>query len=160
MEKSQAENDSDEGLSHELDAPPWLRVESTLMATARLIRKSYDEALEPFDLNLTSASLLMYVVEKSGSSQTALAGRLDVGRAAAGLVVDRLAKRGLVERQADSQDRRAWVVAATEKGSSLAREIAEVDEALRNQLRSNVSPESRRELAQLLLQMQANLINE
>ena len=27
--------------SHELDAPPWLRVESTLMATANAIRDAY-----------------------------------------------------------------------------------------------------------------------
>ena len=33
--------------THELDSPPWLRVESTLMATARLVRTAFDARLEP-----------------------------------------------------------------------------------------------------------------
>jgi len=31
--------------THELDSPPWLRVESTLMATARLLRVAFDARL-------------------------------------------------------------------------------------------------------------------
>ena len=46
---------------HELDAPPWLRVESTLMATARAIHDAYDHRLAPLDLSLNTASLLAYV---------------------------------------------------------------------------------------------------
>ena len=37
-------------VTHELDAPPWLRVESTLMATARAIRQGYDHRFEPLGL--------------------------------------------------------------------------------------------------------------
>jgi hypothetical protein len=33
--------------THELDSPPWLRVESTLMATARLVRTAFDARLAP-----------------------------------------------------------------------------------------------------------------
>ena len=40
---------------HELDAPPWRRVESTLMATARAIRQAYAQRLRPLDLNLSQA---------------------------------------------------------------------------------------------------------
>ena len=46
--------------NNELDAPPWLRVESTLMSTARLIREAFDTRLKPLDLNLTQASLIAY----------------------------------------------------------------------------------------------------
>ena len=35
-----------EGGTHELDAPPWQRVETTLMATARLIREAGFEPME------------------------------------------------------------------------------------------------------------------
>ena len=51
--------------THELDSPPWLRVESTLMATARLVRVAFDTRLAPLDLNLTQASLLGYVTSSA-----------------------------------------------------------------------------------------------
>jgi hypothetical protein len=38
------------GGTHELDAPPWQRVETTLMATARLIRDAYDARFAAHDL--------------------------------------------------------------------------------------------------------------
>ena len=40
--------------THELDSPPWLRVESTLMATARLLRVAFDTRLAALDLNLNA----------------------------------------------------------------------------------------------------------
>ena len=68
--------------THELDAPPWLRVESTLMATARLVRDAFDCRLASLDLNLTQASLLGYVAEFGAATQTRLAERIspDWGR--------------------------------------------------------------------------------
>lgn len=143
--------------SHELDASPWLRVESTLMSTARLIREAYDEALKPLDLNLTNASLLAYVVEHGDMTQTALAERLGIGRAAAGSVIDRLEKKGLVERLADPVDRRVWLVAATDDGKEVAAEIARIDESVRRRLRLGIDRHERQLLAKLLLRMQRNL---
>jgi len=70
--------------THELDSPPWLRVESTLMATARLVRVAFDTRLAPLDLNLTQASLLGYVAEFGATTQTDLADHLGIGRAQIG----------------------------------------------------------------------------
>ena len=76
--------------THELDSPPWLRVESTLMATARLVRTAFDVRLAPLDLNLTQASLLGYIADFGATTQTQLADRLAIGRAAIGSVIDQL----------------------------------------------------------------------
>ena len=57
---------------HELDAPPWLRVESTLMATARAIRVAYDQRLAVYELNLSQASVLAYLNESGPLTQTQL----------------------------------------------------------------------------------------
>ena len=84
--------------THELDGPPWLRVESTLMATARLIREAYDHRFAPLDLNLTHASILVYVSDFGPVTQTKIADHLGQGRAATGATLDRLQERGLVER--------------------------------------------------------------
>ena len=144
---------------HELDASPWMRVESTIMATARLMREAYDEALEPLELNLTEASLLAYVVESGPLKQTSIADHLGIGRAAAGNVIDRLQKRDLVERHADESDRRVWLIAATAAGKELAGEVSEVDLGLRHDLRLGIDRHERQMLATLLVRLQRNIVS-
>jgi DNA-binding MarR family transcriptional regulator len=136
-----------------------MRVESTLMATARLMREAYDAALEALDLNLTDASLLAYVVESGPLKQTSIADHLGIGRATAGNVIDRLQRRELVERQADVNDRRVWLVAPTATGKELAEEIAAIDVGLRHDLRLGIDRHERQMLATLLVRLQRNLLS-
>jgi MarR family transcriptional regulator for hemolysin len=143
--------------THELDSPPWLRVESTLMATARLVRIAFDTRLAPLDLNLTQASLLGYVDEFGATTQTDLADHLGIGRAAIGSVIDRLQARGLVERRPKPDDRRVWLVAITESGERLASEINDVDQVLRAELRRGLGREERQALAWVMTRLQQNL---
>ena len=143
--------------NNELDAPPWLRVESTLMSTARLIREAFDARLKPLDLNLTQASLLAYVAEFGATTQTRLADQLGTGRAAMGTVVDGLERRGFIERHPDPDDRRVWRVDVTDSGRSLAADIASVDAVLRGELRHGIGREERQALSWVLTRLQVNL---
>ncbi len=143
--------------THELDSPPWLRVESTLMSTARLLRVAFDARLAALDLNLTQASLLGYVAEFGTTTQTDLADHLGIGRAAIGSVIDRLQARGLVERQPKTDDRRVWLVAITDSGRELTAHVAEVDEVLRAELRHGIGREERQALAWVMTRLQQNL---
>ncbi len=127
------------------------------MATARLIREAYDNALDGLDLNLTEASLLAYVVESGPFKQTSLADHLAIGRAAAGNVIDRLEERGLVERRSDESDRRVWLVAPTSAGKDLADQITTIDVELRHRLRLGIDRHERQMLASLLVRLQRNL---
>jgi MarR family transcriptional regulator for hemolysin len=143
--------------NNELDAPPWLRVESTLMATARLIREAFDARLKPLDLNLTQASLLAYVAEFGATTQTGLAEKMGTGRAAMGTVVDGLEKRGLIERHPDPDDRRVWRIDITDDGRELAERVVGVDEVLRGELRHGIGREERQALSWVLTRLQVNL---
>jgi MarR family transcriptional regulator, transcriptional regulator for hemolysin len=143
--------------SHELDTPPWLRVDATIMATARAIREAYDERLSAIGLNLSQASLLAFVAEFGSHSQSGLAARLNLVRAATGQLVDALEQRGLVERAADPEDRRVWLVDITPAGRAVAAHVSEIDQALRARLRQGISKADRQHLARLLLQLEANL---
>ena len=142
---------------HELDAPPWQRVESTLMATARAIRRAYEIRLSDLELNLTQASLLAFLLESGPITQSRLASRLGMGRAAAGLVVNTLEERGLIERRANPEDRRAWLIALRPEGVRVTKPILEIDTVLRAELRSGISRPERQQLAELLLRLQANI---
>ncbi len=143
--------------NNELDASPWLRVESTLMATARLIREAFDARLCALDLNLTQASLIAYVNEFGATTQTQLADRLGIGRAAIGSVIDRLQQRGLVDRHPKPDDRRVWLVDVTDAGRQMAGRIAAVDEQLRGELRHGIGREERQALSWVLTRLQQNL---
>ncbi|MEO1057374.1 MAG: MarR family winged helix-turn-helix transcriptional regulator [Actinomycetota bacterium] len=143
--------------THELDSPPWLRVETTLMATARLVRQAFDCRLATLDLNLTQASLIAYVAEFGATSQTRLADHLGIGRAAIGTVIDQLQRRGVVERTPDPNDRRVWRVDVTDKGRAMAGDIAEVDEVLRAELRYGIGREERQALAWVMTRLQHNV---
>jgi DNA-binding MarR family transcriptional regulator len=148
---------TDRGLSHELDAPPWLRVESTLMATANAIRAAYDRRLADLGLTLSLASLLSYIADFGPINQTRAAEHLGQGRAATGVQVDRLEGLGLVERRPDLADRRVWLVAITPSGADLAESIADVDRVLRAELRAGISRADRQTLAATLVRLQQNL---
>lgn len=142
---------------HELDAPPWLRVESTVMAAARQIRSLYDVRFASLDLNLSQASLLAYVKDFGPHTQTALAERLGLGRAATGTVIDQLESRGLLERNPDPSDRRVWLIDLTSAGSDLVVEITAIDKVVRSGLRTGISREERQQLASLLVRIQQNV---
>ena len=156
---SRSEERSERGSKpvHELDAPPWQRVESTLMATARALRQAFDRRFEALDLNLSQASLLAYLQESGPLTQTRLARRLGLGRAATGTLVDGLERRGLVERRPDETDRRVWLVATTQAGKELVGPVNDLDRVLREELREGIPRSERQQLAQLLLKLQSNL---
>ncbi len=145
------------GGGHELDAPPWLRVESTLMATADAIRDAYDHRLAPLDLTLSTASLLAYVADFGPVTQTRVAEHLRQGRAVTGTHIDKLEARGLVERRPDPDDRRVWLIAITDAGHQLCGSISDVDRVLRDELRAGTTRAERQALANVLVRLQDNL---
>ena len=129
------------------------------MAAARAMRNAYDCNLAPFDLNLNTASTLAYVDQHGPITQTAIADGLGHGRAATGTYIDRLEQRGLVERLADSDDRRVWLVAITNDGRRLMVDVAEIDRRLRDQLRCGIDRSERQVLADILVRLKDNLDN-
>jgi DNA-binding MarR family transcriptional regulator len=142
---------------HELDAPPWRRVDGTLMATARSIRKAYDGILADVGLSLPEASLLAYLAEIEPQTQTRLAALLGSGRAVMGARIDTLEARGAVKRLPHPTDRRVWLVHITPVGEELVTTINELDQGLRERLRAGLTREDRQRLAEILVQIQRNL---
>lgn len=128
------------------------------MAAANSIRACYDDRLAPLGLTLSTAMLLAYVNEFGPVNQTRAAEHLGQGRAATGAQVDRLQALGLVERRPSPDDRRVWLLAATDRGTALAVKIADCDAVLRDELRQGISRDERQQLAELLVRLQQNLL--
>jgi MarR family transcriptional regulator, transcriptional regulator for hemolysin len=141
---------------HELDAPPWSRVEGTLLSTARAVRRAYDAALAKAGVNLSEASVLAHLQDSGALTQTDLARRIGTGRARMGAWIDGLVEKGAVVREPDPNDRRVWMVALTPAGHTLWAETARIDRSIRRVLRDGTTEEDRARLDALLTVINRN----
>lgn len=144
-------------MDHELDAPPWRRIDGTLMSTATAIRSVYDSSLAEIGLTFPEAVLLSYVAENEGLTQIRIAAGMGSGRAITGSRIDALQAKGALERRPEPTDRRAWTVHLTTRGRDLVTEVDRIDTRLRAQLRAGISRQDRQILAELLNRIRANV---
>jgi len=77
-----------------------------LSDVARLIRTVFDRRVRDIGLTRAQWLVLTRLYRRPGASQTELADMLEINRASAGRMIDRMQKNGWVERRADSEDRR------------------------------------------------------
>ena len=73
---------------------------------ARLIRTVFDRRVRDIGLTRAQWLVLTRLYRKPGASQTELAEMLEIDRASAGRMIDRMEKGGWLERRADAGDRR------------------------------------------------------
>ena len=79
----------------------------------RLFRKRFESSSRDIGVTGGQWRALARIAECPGINQGALASMLEVEAITAGRMVDRLEKRGLVERRPDPNDRRVWLLHAT-----------------------------------------------
>ena len=77
-----------------------------LSDVARLIRTVFDRRVRDIGLTRAQWLVLSRLYRRPGASQTELAEMLEIDRASAGRMIDRMEKGGWVERRADLVDRR------------------------------------------------------
>lgn len=77
-----------------------------LSDVARLMRTVFDRRVRSLGLTRAQWLVLSRLYRRPGASQTELADMLEIDRASAGRMIDRMEKAGWVERRADAVDRR------------------------------------------------------
>jgi DNA-binding MarR family transcriptional regulator len=142
---------------HELDAPPWSRVEGTLMSTARAVRRAYDRSLAGLGVNLAEASVLAHLGDAGPLTQIELARRIGTSRARIGVNVELLQDKGAVTRRSDPADRRVWLVELTMQGRELWTRTIVVDRHVRSYLRAGTTAAERQQLDTLLARLHRNI---
>ncbi|HMO74352.1 MAG TPA: MarR family transcriptional regulator [Sphingopyxis sp.] len=80
--------------------------------------------LAPLDLAVSAWYPLAVLRAQDGMSQRELGHRLDLKDAAIGKAIDAMERAGVLERRADSTDRRKALVYLTRSGKSLAKKVA------------------------------------
>ena len=87
--------------------------------TSRMMRRYYDRRASALGVTSAQWRMLLRLAREPGLKQVELAERLDVEPITACRIVDRLEEAGLVERQRDPGDRRAWRLVVTEKAEPI-----------------------------------------
>lgn len=122
---------------------PRYRALIQLLRTAEGLWNASRVFFERWDLSPSQFNVLNLIRNvPKGMTQIDLSRELIMHRSNVTGLVDRLEKRGLVERQADPEDRRAYRVVLTAKGRELIAEILPVYFAAAEQVWADI-PESR-----------------
>ncbi len=108
------------------------------------------EILGPEDLNPIEYALLAAVDDNPGIDQSGLSGRLGIDPASTSQMVERLARRGLLEQAVQPTDRRARLLSVTPLGAQLRARLRPDLLAAQDKVLSVLSPEEQETLLELL----------
>lgn len=128
-----------------------------IVDAARLQRTVFDRRVRKLGFTRTQWLVLRRLGEQPGVSQSELAEMLEVERASAGRLIDRLEENGWLERRQDDDDRRINRIYLTEKGRSVHGIIGPIAEAMVEEELSGLSKKDREVLTDLLLNVKGRL---
>ena len=92
--------------------------------TATALRRAFDRRAVTLGVTRAQWRVLAKLSRTPGMRQVELADHLDMEAITLCRIVDRLAEAGLVERQPDPQDRRAWKLVLTHKSKPLVKKLS------------------------------------
>ncbi|WNK00886.1 MarR family transcriptional regulator [Thalassospiraceae bacterium LMO-JJ14] len=128
-----------------------------IQEAARLQRTVFDRRVHKIGFTRTQWQALRQVIDLPGVSQSELAELLEVEKASAGRLIDKLEAFGWLERRPDKADRRVKRIYATELGRRIHRKITPVAEAMVEEELSGLSKREREMLSGLLLNIKHRL---
>ncbi len=128
-----------------------------LHEVSRLMRKQFDQTARPLGMTRAQWLPLALIAKHEGIRQAQLAELVEVEPMTIARTVDRLEAAGLVRREPDPTDRRAYRLVATEAAMPLIEEIREVAKQIWRDALAGVSEEDQAALARALLAIKSNL---
>ena len=128
-----------------------------LMEAARLQRTAFDRRVRKLGFTRTQWLALRRVGDQPGVSQSELAELLEVEKASAGRLIDKLEEFGWLERRPDDADRRIKRVYMTDLGRKIHAQITPIAQAMVEEELSGLTPKERETLADLLQNVKQRL---
>lgn len=127
---------------------------------ARLMKRRFEEEARTHDITLPQWRVLAQIGLSEGISQVALATATDTDPMTVSGVLDRLEKRGLIDRSADPTDSRAKLARLTPKGEEVFTTTRTVGMSMYEAALVGVSPEERQTVINALSKMRENLTGQ
>ncbi len=126
---------------------------------ARLMRASFDRRVRQIDLTRAQWQVLSLLHHRPGASQTELAELLEVERATAGRMVDRLERKNWVERRPDAADRRVNRLYLTAEARDVQADMGRIAEDMMDDALASLGYAERESLADMMERMKARLLS-
>jgi DNA-binding MarR family transcriptional regulator len=123
----------------------------------RLMRASFDRRVRRIGLTRAQWQVLNLLHRRPGASQTELAEMLEVERATAGRMVDRLQRKNWVERRADAADRRINRLYLTEEAAAIQAEMRRIGEDLLEDALAPLADDEREALVDMMERVKGRL---
>jgi DNA-binding MarR family transcriptional regulator len=112
-----------------------------LKNTWQKLSRYYNQCLSGYDLTVPKALLLLEISPDSGENPKSLAAKLDLESSSMTGLLDRLEKKGLIERRKDPDDRRGILIFLTPNGISARETIKSLVEQLDRKLQEALPAE-------------------
>lgn len=125
--------------------------------SGRLLRTVFDRRVREMGLTRSQWLVLRRLDWRPGASQSELAELLEVERATAGRLIDRLEENGWVERRADPADRRLKRIHMTPEGERVNNAIRPIARAIVEQALAGLSPGDQERLTDMMVEVKRGL---
>jgi MarR family transcriptional regulator, transcriptional regulator for hemolysin len=123
----------------------------------RLMRTVFDRRVRRIGLTRSQWLVLTRLYRRPGASQSELAEMLEVEKATAGRMIDRLERNGWVERRADATDRRINRLYLTSEAERVQETLWQISEQTVDDALSALAPEERAQLTSYMTRVKSRL---
>lgn len=123
---------------------------------SRLISVYFDHAMQEYGITRSQWWTLMHVAEHEGKSQSELARIMQMGRASAGKLIEKLEEKGWIERRADPNDSRVLQLFLKPDGQPILEAMRKEGENQFRDLLSEISQEEEQALLKGLRKIKAS----
>ena len=124
---------------------------------ARMMRASFDRRVRRLGLTRAQWLVLNLLYRRPGASQSELAEMLEVERATAGRMIDRLEKKNWLVRRADATDRRVNRLYLTPEATGIQAEMRRIAEELLDDAMAALANGEREMLAEMMERIKTQL---
>jgi DNA-binding MarR family transcriptional regulator len=124
--------------------------------TGRKLSQLLSLQFQPFGLTSEQWSVLHSLCEEEGVTQRMLSIRTEKDPTNVTRILDQLERKGLVRREPNREDRRSFLLTATEQGRKLAAELEPIERQLVEALLEGIEPEQLEAFRAVMAQVNRN----
>lgn len=117
---------------------------------SRLIRRDFEAELKPFGITAPQWGILRLLKEEPGLSQAQIAEKNRADKVTTGTILEKLLKRGLIDKMSCEQDRRINRIALSAEGRHMVEQVIPIEKACNEKNCERLSKEEELQLKNFL----------